>query len=834
MNNYSRPNYFNPTFYPYSRLKKRYDNFVPYNNQYLIRDISEVILKLESNGVEVEELQNTLIVLGYLKGKPDGYFGKNTEKAVLNFQRDTNQVMDGIVGPKTWTFLEQAKTTPLPVNDPTIKLGDNNLFVTSLQLKLNTLGYLKEEPDGKFGSNTQAAVKEFQKDNSLSADGIVGPSTWRAINKKYSLVENPIPIIITPMLEGTSGEEVTMLQNNLKDLGYYDGQITGTFDIPTGNSVERFQKDNNLLPTGIVNQKTWEMIEEKVTSNNQRVELTNNLFRQKMVLSRPTLRIGDTGVDVGDLQFYLKELTYFDGSIDNNFGSETNRAVRAFQNNNKLLVDGIVGRNTWSALINLYSPLAICEIGDNDRYIGVVIDAGHGGEDPGAVGPQIIEKDYNLKISEYMANRFSELGIPHALTRNSDENLTNAERITRIKTPFGDISNAIVISNHINSGGGEGAEVIYALRNDSTLARNILTELGNAGQKMRNYYQRTLPNDPTKDYYYIMRDTDKLQTLIIEYGFLDNPNDVARLEKNWDRYAEAVVKAVADYMGYPYSLSEKSKVTYTVRAGDTLYTIANRFGTTVDAIKRLNNLTSNALSIGQQLIISGVKENGTTSEGNIFYTVTSGDTLYSIAKKYNTTVDEIKRKNNLVSNNLSLGQQLLISGAEISPVLPEEKNIHIVQSGDSLYSIARKYNVTVDYLKNLNNLTSNTLSIGQQLLISNNNLLSEEPTIYIVQPGDTLWSIANNYGVEVDTIKRLNNLTSNNLRVGQQLILSEKFIEPNFPSEIATYIVRIGDTLWSIAQKNNITVDEIKRANNLIDNTLSIGQKLIIPSSNSR
>lgn len=829
MNNYSRSNYFNPIFYPY-KSEMRYRRLVnEYENIYQSRNLTDVVLKLGSNGVEVEELQNLLISLNYLKGKPDGYFGKSTENAVFNFQRDSNQIMDGIVGPITWEFLERAKNNPLPVNEPTIKEGDKNLFVTSLQFKLNALGFLSDQPDSNFGSKTAAAVKEFQRIHGLSVDGIVGPNTWRALNHAYSLIENPIPVIITPMTEGASGEEVTTLQKNLTALGYYSGEATSNFDVATEKSVQKFQEDNGLLPTGIVNQKTWELIEDKVLENRA---VRSSLLRQKNVLSRPTLRLGDTGEDVRDLQYYLKELMYLDGPVDNKFGNNTNNAVRAFQNNNNLLVDGIVGRNTWSALINFYSPLAICETRDNDRYVGVVIDAGHGGDDPGAVSPQITEKDYNLKISQYIANRFAELGIPYALTRNSDETLTNTERINRLKTPFGDNTNVIAISNHINAGGGEGAEVIYPLRSNSKLAQNILTELGNAGQKMRTYYQKTLPNDPTKDYYYIMRDTDKMQTIITEYGFLDNPKDIEKLEKDWDKYAEAVVKAIAEYMGYPYSSPTQSKVTYIVRAGDSLWSIANRYGTTVDAIKQLNNLTSNNLKIGQQLIISGEEPSVPSPEGNIIHTVKAGDTLYSIASKYNTTVDEIKRKNSLTNNNLSIGQKLVISGEGIVPEIPIESSTYTVKAGDTLYSIAQKHNVSVDYLKRINNLTSNALSIGQKLIITDTNGgTPKESTVYVVKLGDTLWSIANNYGVSVDSIKVLNNLTNNILWAGQQLIISEEPIGPIFPNDKTIYVVKAGDTLWSIASKNNTTVDEIKKNNNLTSNSLSIGQELTLPGT---
>ena len=108
---------------------------------------------------------------------------------------------------------------------------------------------------------------------------------------------------------------------------------------------------------------------------------------------------------------------------------------------------------------------------NSDNLIGIVIDPGHGGEDSGAVGNGQKEKDYTLMISEYMYNRFKELGIPVVLTRELDETLSPNERTQKILNAFGNNKDVIVISNHLNAGGGTGAEVIYALRNDDKIGR---------------------------------------------------------------------------------------------------------------------------------------------------------------------------------------------------------------------------------------------------------------------------------------------------------------------------------------------------------------------------
>ena len=456
---------------------------------------------------------------------------------------------------------------------------------------------------------------------------------------------------------------------------------------------------------------------------------------------------------------------------------------------------------------------------NEDRAVRkVIIDPGHGGTDSGATGNNLLEKDYNLLISKYMYDRFKQLGIPVAITRDSDTTLSPTDRVNTILNKFGNSSDAILISNHVNSGGGEGAEVIYALRNRDTLAKRILENIGATGQETRKYYQRRLPSDTSKDYYFIHRNTGNLEPLIVEYGFIDNTKDVEFLKENYKELAEAVISAVANYIGVPYTPPEEITTnTYVVQKGDSLYSIANKLGTTVSELKKENNLTSNTLQIGEVLRIP-TKEIY-EGEENV-YIVQKGDTLYSVAMANNTTVDELKKANNLTSNILSTGQLLKIPSA----LLPE--STYIVKKGDSLYSIANKYNTTIDELKRINNLTSNILSIGQVLKLPSDkvsDIEKEENTIsYTVQKGDSLYSIARKYSTTIDKIKDLNNLTTNLLSIGQVLLI------PTDTNLETTYTVQKGDSLYSIAKKYDTTVDRLKQLNNLKSNLLSIGQILIV------
>ena len=344
----------------------------------------------------------------------------------------------------------------------------------------------------------------------------------------------------------------------------------------------------------------------------------------------------------------------------------------------------------------------------------VVIDAGHGGTDSGAVSGNVKEKDLTLMISKYMLEQFKNKGIDSTLIRNTDESISPAERTKRILDAYGDKSNVIIISNHINASGGEGAEVIYALRDNSNLAKNILTSLGNAGQKMRKYFQRRLPSNTSKDYYFIHRNTGQnTKPVIVEYGFIDNPKDLAKIQENYKKYVDAVVDAVIKtYEGKTIENLPSSGKYYTVKSGDSLWKIAKENNTTVDEIKKLNNLKSNNLVVGQTLKLSE-KTNDSDKNDSDKYIVTSGDSLWKIANQYGLTVNQLKQLNNLTSDNLEIGQKLKIK----NNIAKDETNIYTVKAGDSLWNIANRFKTNVNELKKLNNLTNNYLTIGQTLKI---------------------------------------------------------------------------------------------------------------------
>ena len=226
-----------------------------------------------------------------------------------------------------------------------------------------------------------------------------------------------------------------------------------------------------------------------------------------------------------------------------------------------------------------------------------------------------------------------------------------------------------------------------------------------------------------------------------------------------------------------------------VQRGQTLSGIAAKYRVTVSDIKRWNNLKSNMIYVGQKLKIysstppsktSSVTSTNTTNQTssssaktqNIVHVVKSGETLSGIASKYGVSVNNIKNWNNLSSDKISIGQKLIINPTEQTSSKTSTQQIHVVKRGETLSGIASKYGVSVNNIKNWNNLSSDKISIGQKLIINPTKQTSsktETQQIHVVKSGETLSGIANKYNTTVDAIKKANNLKSNKIYVGQKL-----------------------------------------------------------------
>lgn len=226
-----------------------------------------------------------------------------------------------------------------------------------------------------------------------------------------------------------------------------------------------------------------------------------------------------------------------------------------------------------------------------------------------------------------------------------------------------------------------------------------------------------------------------------------------------------------------------SVTTYVVQKGDNLYSISKKFNTTPATLMTLNHLSNTLLNIGQVLIVKkeeegipehigidlcGVYEEEVSDPVYDLYTVQKNDSLYSIAKNYQTTVANLMYLNNLNNNLLSLGQQLKV---------PHHATTidYYVKAGDTLYSIASNYNVTPKRIITVNQLDTTSLVIGQLLKIptASSTNGSTDSITYTVQKGDSLYSISKKFNTTVDKIKQENHLKSNILSINQTLIIPQ-------------------------------------------------------------
>ena len=304
--------------------------------------------------------------------------------------------------------------------------------------------------------------------------------------------------------------------------------------------------------------------------------------------------------------------------------------------------------------------------------------------------------------------------------------------------------------------------------------------------------------------------------------------------------------------------------TYTVKAGDSLWGISQTYGTTVNNLKQINNLSSNVIYVGQVLKLkqqSNSTSNQTPQSTTDTYTVQSGDTLWGIANTHDTTVNNLKQINDLTSDTIYVGQVLKLkqrSTTQQESSQPSQSNssdFYTVKAGDSLWKIAMGNDLTVSHLKQMNNLTTNTIYVGQQLRIkegqtnsqasksnSQTNQSSQNAGTYTVKAGDTLWGIANDHDTTVNALKQNNHLSSDTIYVGQVLSLgqtastgshSQSTASTQSSTSDGTYTVKSGDTLWSIANANDMTVAQLKQKNDLSNDTIYVGQTLNVSSTKS-
>jgi LysM repeat protein len=357
-----------------------------------------------------------------------------------------------------------------------------------------------------------------------------------------------------------------------------------------------------------------------------------------------------------------------------------------------------------------------------------------------------------------------------------------------------------------------------------------------------------------------------------------------------------------------------------VKSGETLSSISKKYGISVAELKRKNNIKGNKLKIKEdllikneetELIVQEVKppadnkasintgQNIASNQSTNSHKVKKGETLFSISRLYNISVDELKSINNMIKGKLHPGQKLkIIRPVEptknetlakveepakpasstknevlakveepVKPVTSKPAN-HKVISGESLFSIAKEYNIPVEELKKINNITNEKIHPGEELKLNpvneNNsrNLLAEkadkkqdvkaenrEKTLtHIIKKGENLGSIAKNNHTTVEELKRINNLADSKIHQGQELKINEnsESVKKNLVADrieakqetkaekrenTITHKIKKGESLITIAKDNNLTVEELMRINNMTDSKIRFGQELKLNKS---
>ena len=301
-------------------------------------------LKLGSSGSKVRDLQQDLTTLGYYWADITGNYGSKTEAAVKNFQEKNNLNADGVAGTKTLNAVASAvsrnggSSGSSYTSGTTLRLDSQGSAVTQLQTDLKQLGYYSADITGKFGQKTEAAVKEFQKDKKITADGVAGTKTLDAISAAIKAAGGSSSSSTTGLKVGTTGDKVRQLQQDLTALGYYYGDISGHYGSLTQAAVKKFQKAKGISQDGIAGTSTLNAISKALGGSGTGSSATT------------ALREGDENSAVLELQTMLKQLSYYYGDLTGKFGSLTKRAVRQFQDDNDLTVDGIAGTKTINLL----------------------------------------------------------------------------------------------------------------------------------------------------------------------------------------------------------------------------------------------------------------------------------------------------------------------------------------------------------------------------------------------------------------------------------------------------------------------------------------------------
>lgn len=347
----------------------------------LLANASLADMQFGDSGNKVKFLQQRLRDVGYFStnGNITGNFGQKTLDAVKRFQRDKGLTPDGIVGSQTLGALglltslsynpNNGDYNPIPQNVLTI--GSRGQEVSNLQQNLAQLGYLDPfiNVTGLYDNRTRVAVQHFQQDYRLRNDGYADAATLNAISLTLSQRFPPVtPDNIPPsnnlgippgipgslaLMKGDTGARVEDLQKRLKQLGFFRENITAYFGEITEESVKTFQQKYGLPITGIADANTLTVL------GNKTIAVAQPTITQPLYLI--TLRRGNSGFSVQQLQRRLNYLGYYTGEFNGNYGPGTEYAVLRFQQAYYLTPTGVATPETQSKLESLTTSISLGE-----------------------------------------------------------------------------------------------------------------------------------------------------------------------------------------------------------------------------------------------------------------------------------------------------------------------------------------------------------------------------------------------------------------------------------------------------------------------------------------
>ncbi len=286
-----------------------------------------------------------------------------------------------------------------------------------------------------------------------------------------------------------------------------------------------------------------------------------------------------------------------------------------------------------------------------------------------------------------------------------------------------------------------------------------------------------------------------------------------------------------------YAESPAAYETYFIQSGDTLQHIAQRFNTTVESLKAANAiLNAERITAGHALLVPARADAPVHS-----YEVQAGDTLFSLARRFKTSVAALAGLNALdADGGIVAGQRIRVpaadggepaaekgaeTGLDVNAARPdaEATTVHIVQRGDTLFDLSRLYHTTIAQLRRLNGIVRREdLSLGQRLIVPkvDDTLLAQ----YIVQPGDSLYAIARRHDMDLPALQALNRRPeSGELRAGEAL-----FVPKPGGARLAVHRIKLGDTLEGIAEGYDTTVDALQSLNGIADPSLIVLDEAII------